>query len=336
MVARDRRGARAPVQDLRPRLELLDASGNGRGQVAVLARLAPLLLVIAVLAACAGPPTPSTAVLAETHAPTTTPRPTPDPCGAAITRLGSFTQLLAVEFTGLRSLIAATDFDTAKTVAASRHVSAILTEYSGLEDMLRRCEATAKLAAQVDAVRTTAQSAVDDATSVPISDVPAVRAVAVRLAGLLPRVVTLSKDGQTIADTLGNEAAVSPVPPGPGKPLRPIPPGAIAFGKGFDPDTLAITGGASSFKATEARIAFSASFTEAAGATGVTIIIARRSAAGVDTTLIKGESPVSDPTSDAFAEKLDLSLLVGRKPGTYVVRCVRGATVLAEGTFTLT
>lgn len=111
--------------------------------------------------------------------------------------------------------------------------------------------------------------------------------------------------------------------------------GVISFGTGFDADSLAITGAKSSFKASTKKIAWSASLLEPAGATTLTIVIASRSKSGVERILVKQDVDISDPAFDTLANAVDLGLLVDRKPGTYVMRYLRDADVLAEGTFTL-
>jgi hypothetical protein len=111
--------------------------------------------------------------------------------------------------------------------------------------------------------------------------------------------------------------------------------GIITFGNNYDPDTLAITGPTSIFKSTAKRIAWSASLRRPAGATSLTLIIASVTKTGVETTLVKQDVDVSNPDFDTLANAIDLGLLLGRKPGTYVMRYLRESTVLAEGTFTL-
>ena len=44
---------------------------------------------------------------------------------------------------------------------------------------------------------------------------------------------------------------------------------------------------------------------------------------------------LADPESNIVANKIDLASLLDRKPGTYVMRYLRGGTTLAEGTFRL-
>jgi hypothetical protein len=112
--------------------------------------------------------------------------------------------------------------------------------------------------------------------------------------------------------------------------------GVITFGKDYDPDTLLIVGPASKFKATRSSIAWSAALSEPAGATSLTIIIASRSASGIERILVKEDTDLSMTDADLIANKLDLASLVDNKVGTYVMRYVREATVLAEGMFTLT
>lgn len=111
--------------------------------------------------------------------------------------------------------------------------------------------------------------------------------------------------------------------------------GKIAFGNNYDHDTLAVTGPTSIFKTSAKRIAWSASLWDSVNATSVTWILATQSKTGVETVLFKEEHDISNPDSDTLANAIDLGLLVGRKPGTYVMRYLRGKDVLAEGTFTL-
>ena len=116
----------------------------------------------------------------------------------------------------------------------------------------------------------------------------------------------------------------------------PVGTGVITFGTGYNADTLEITGAKSSFKDTVKSIAYSASLIDAVGSTSITLVIASQSTSGTEKTIIKTDVDVSDPADDMFANKLDLAALVGRKPGTYVMRYVRGGDVLAEGNFKLT
>lgn len=45
---------------------------------------------------------------------------------------------------------------------------------------------------------------------------------------------------------------------------------------------------------------------------------------------------IDNPDGDTIGVSQDLAAIAGNKPGTYVVRLLRGPDVLAEGTVTLT
>jgi hypothetical protein len=110
--------------------------------------------------------------------------------------------------------------------------------------------------------------------------------------------------------------------------------GVISFGTAYDPDTLLITKPASTFKQT-AAVAWSANFSEPAGATSVEWVISKISGATVETVVYHDEIPISDPKFDLLANKVVLgTLLTG--PGKYTMRYYREAVKLAEGSFTLT
>jgi hypothetical protein len=111
--------------------------------------------------------------------------------------------------------------------------------------------------------------------------------------------------------------------------------GPIAFGTGYNADTLAVTGERSTFARTYSPIAWSATFSEPAGATTLSWIIASQSASGTEAIVWTQEVTISNPAFDTLANKDDLALIVSRVKGRYVMRYLRGATVLAEGTFTL-
>jgi hypothetical protein len=111
--------------------------------------------------------------------------------------------------------------------------------------------------------------------------------------------------------------------------------GKITFGKNYDPDTLTIAKPITRFKRTYPEIAWSASLTDTVNDTSIEIIVARRSKAGVETTLISEEVDVSNPDSDLLANKVDLATLLDNKAGTYVMRYVRDGKTLAEGEFEL-
>jgi hypothetical protein len=111
--------------------------------------------------------------------------------------------------------------------------------------------------------------------------------------------------------------------------------GVITFGTALNEDTLQITKATNKFKRTASKIAWSADLTEAAGATSLTLIVASKSASGAERGIIKTDVDISDPTFDLIANSADIATLLDNKAGTYVMRYLRDATVLAEGTFTL-
>ena len=142
-----------------------------------------------------------------------------------------------------------------------------------------------------------------------------------------------------VAGCGGGQAAVAPtveiVVPDP-TPEPVIGSGIVTFGTAYDPDTLLITKPLTTFKLKTKTIAWSASFSEPAGATSIEMILASVSKTGAETVLIQTPTSVSSPEFDLLANKADLVTLVGGKAGTYVLRYLRGSTILAEGTFTLT
>lgn len=111
--------------------------------------------------------------------------------------------------------------------------------------------------------------------------------------------------------------------------------GTVAFGLDYDPDTLEIIKPTVRFKATYPAIAYSAWLSESAQAASLRLVIASQSASGSERVLVDETVPVSNPNADIFANKVDLATIVGNEPGTYVMRFLRDADVLAEGTFTL-
>lgn len=137
------------------------------------------------------------------------------------------------------------------------------------------------------------------------------------------------------AKTGGDGTATTPRPTE--YPVLTVPPnfGKIVFGLDYDPDSLAIVKATERFKATYPEIAWSASLSQSAGASKIRIVVARVSSGGAETGIIDQDVPVSNPDADTFANKIDLASLVGNKPGTYVMRYLRDADILAEGTFTL-
>lgn len=114
--------------------------------------------------------------------------------------------------------------------------------------------------------------------------------------------------------------------------------GIITFGlpANLDEDTLEINPSRDSFKIGNKGIAWSAELSEPAGATTLTWILAKVSSGGSERIIWRQDTDVSNPEFTILANDADLSLLVDRKPGTYVMRYLRDAEILAEGRFTLT
>jgi hypothetical protein len=114
----------------------------------------------------------------------------------------------------------------------------------------------------------------------------------------------------------------------------PAGPGRITFGTAYDRTTLEITEPHTRFLRTYPAIAWSAAFREPVGPGSITLVIARRSRAGVEETL-HSEELLVDPTTTILVNTTDLASMVDNEPDTYVMRYVRSVTVLAEGAFVL-
>ena len=111
--------------------------------------------------------------------------------------------------------------------------------------------------------------------------------------------------------------------------------GTITFGKTYDPDTLEIPRPTSKFKRTLKEIAWSARFSETAGSTTLTIVLARVGQGGSEELLVSEDVQISNPDFDTIANSADLAGIADNKAGTYVLRYLRESTILAEGTFRL-
>jgi hypothetical protein len=110
--------------------------------------------------------------------------------------------------------------------------------------------------------------------------------------------------------------------------------GVITFGTSYDETTLEIAKPQTKFKTSAKSIAWSASLSEPANASTLTIVIARVTSGGAESLLVKEDVDMSNPDFDILANKIDLAALVDRKAGTYVMRYLRDKDILAEGTFT--
>lgn len=153
---------------------------------------------------------------------------TPDPCGSAVSQLEALANDLAADLTALRPLVVSASFSNAKTLTGARKVSATLTVYGGLEQTMGYCPATRALAQQVAALRKNIEAALVPALNAGMFDDSVERAAAVKLVGLLPKVVAISKTNKSVADTLGIEVQVAQVPASALKPVGSLTPVAGA------------------------------------------------------------------------------------------------------------
>lgn len=110
--------------------------------------------------------------------------------------------------------------------------------------------------------------------------------------------------------------------------------GLITFGLDYDDETLRITSPQTRFRTTNQGIAWSASLSDRAGATSLTLTISRKEGGG-ETIVLREDVDIGDPEFDTFANEVDLAAILDRRPGTYVMRYLREGEKLAEGSFTL-
>lgn len=81
------------------------------------------------------------------------------------------------------------------------------------------------------------------------------------------------------------------------------------------------------------NIAWVAHLSEPAGATQLTVLVLK--ASGGSEKLITSESANVSPEWTVLGNRADVAGGLGRAPGTYILRYVRGDTILAEGRFKL-
>ena len=112
--------------------------------------------------------------------------------------------------------------------------------------------------------------------------------------------------------------------------------GVITFGMSYDDETLLIDKPKSKFKRNVKSIAYSAQFSEVAGSTTLTVVLAKVSKGGAEELLESTDVTISNPEFDLFANEADLASIVNNKKGKYMFRYLWEGTVLAEGTFELT
>jgi len=113
--------------------------------------------------------------------------------------------------------------------------------------------------------------------------------------------------------------------------------GTVTFGMAFDEETSTIraptTGVPRGYAGT---VWFIASFGEAPESPSVTLELYRRSTSGMLMSLVSSTvAQVADPRAPTWSGGRTLAELGALEPGAYVLRFARGATLLAEGTFTV-
>jgi hypothetical protein len=143
---------------------------------------------------------------------------------------------------------------------------------------------------------------------------------------------------QSQANTLATTAASFISNPTPEVTLPPVLAnfGTIDFGTAVNTDTLTITKGTATFSTKyTGKVCWVAHLSEGAGATSLTFAVTSRSSGGSETTLIATNVAISNPAFDTLSNCLPLAAFPATKPGTYVMRYVREAKVLAEGDFTV-
>jgi predicted secreted Zn-dependent protease len=152
------------------------------------------------------------------------PSASPDGCTGALKHLAAFTARMAAELAAIRPLVVATRFDSVKTLAASRRVSATLTAYVGLEGDLRSCGPTVELASRVEALQSAAKTTLDQSLSASTRSLRVHRDAGVALFGLLTEVLALSEMATGVADSLGVDAAIATIAEGADEPVGSLPP----------------------------------------------------------------------------------------------------------------
>jgi hypothetical protein len=168
-------------------------------------------------------------------------------------------------------------------------------------------------------------------------------AIGLVLAGAALGLVTVQYEQQQATIRARASASASPgasvigatgtVPPTPianatGRPL-------ITFGTSYNAKTLALIDAGSTFKTTTPVLAFRAALDTAAEAAPLTVLLESHAASGTDSVVDKVQIAIANPTADTVTDKIPLGSITGLRSGTYILRLLRGTTVLAEGTFRL-
>jgi predicted secreted Zn-dependent protease len=152
------------------------------------------------------------------------PRATSGPCVAAAVRLGAFTSQMAGDLASLRPLVVAPTFDSPEAIAGTRRVSATITSYTGLEQALLACQATADLGPRVAKLLANANATLAAAFAAEITNEQVQRDAAATLFALLPEVLRLASADQAVSGSLGIATQVAEVSQGADDPLGSLPP----------------------------------------------------------------------------------------------------------------
>lgn len=127
------------------------------------------------------------------------------------------------------------------------------------------------------------------------------------------------------------ETAIPTPSPSPEQSDGPEPPGAIAFGTGFDAGAYALTGETRRFRTTYPRVALLAELSAPVGDRELTLVIARRTGDG-ETVALSRTLTVRDRDRAAFGLVVEnLPRDLGARAGTYVVRLLADGEVVAVG-----
>lgn len=188
------------------------------------ARLA-FLVALAIVATACGSATPPPAAPSATAAPSSSVAPPTDPCVAALTNVGAFTDRLAGSLGFLRDLVIAPSFDGPAAATAIRQLSATFTTFADLGELTAGCEAAEALVPQVDGITARAEVPVANSLAARIADDQAHWEAAVALVGLLPDVLDLSREAASAADDLGIDVTAA-ADPGAAEPGQSPPVGA--------------------------------------------------------------------------------------------------------------
>jgi hypothetical protein len=111
-------------------------------------------------------------------------------------------------------------------------------------------------------------------------------------------------------------------------------PGTIAFGRDYDPDTLALIGPTRTVHEGQV-VAWRADLLEPAGSPTLTFTITEPNDHGPEFPHWQQDFDVPDPGFIVLVQRADMSVFVHGEPGTYIMRIRRGPTgqILADGMF---